>query len=177
MADPTWLPYVTAIGAVATPILIAGLGGFGWLLKNRIERRLELENKLRSDRIEIYNEILEPFIVMFMTDAAWNHDPKNRHKSKEDIGIKKALSLEYRKQAFRLALVGSDGVVRAYNDLMQSFFNASDEPPDESRVIGMLSLIGQLLLEIRRSTGNEDTKIDKWGMLEWFITDARKYRT
>lgn len=176
MASPAWLPYITAAGAIATPILVAALGGIGWLLKKRMERRLELENKLRDDRIEIYNEILEPFIVMFMSDAAWNQDPKNKNKNKLDISVKRAISLEYRKHAFRLALVGSDGVVTAYNNLMQSFFHADDKPIDEEKIKNMLSLMGQLLLEIRRSTGNEDTKIDRWGMLEWFITDARTYR-
>jgi hypothetical protein len=37
-------------------------------------------------------------------------------------------------------------------------------------------LLGSFLLEIRRSMGNEDTDLDNLEMIEWFITDARKYR-
>jgi len=40
----------------------------------------------------------------------------------------------------------------------------------------LLERLGTFLLEIRRSMGNEATKIDNWGMLEWFITDARQYK-
>jgi hypothetical protein len=41
----------------------------------------------------------------------------------------------------------------------------------------MMSLLGQFLLEIRRSTGNESTKLDKWDMLEWFLKDAREFQS
>lgn len=176
MTEPTWLTYITALGAITTPFLLAVFGAIGWRFRTQMERRLELENKLRDHRIEIYNQILEPFIVIFMSDAAWQMDPKNKGKDKLKIGTSQALSLEYRKQAFRLALVGSDGVVRAYNDLMQSFYNAEDNDSVENKATNMMALIGQLLLEIRKSMGNETTVLDKWSMLEWFITDARKHR-
>jgi hypothetical protein len=89
------------------------------------------------------------------------------------------LSLEYRQKAFRLSLVGSDSVVLAYNNLMQYFYQRNDQtqqPPAPVDVKEMMSLLGRFLLEIRRSMGNEATKLDNWGMLEWFLTDARKYR-
>jgi len=114
---------------------------------------------------------------MFMSDAAWQADPKNKNKDKIEIFTKKALSLDYKKQAFRLAITGSDGVVNAYNELMQTLFQSADSPYDEKKMKHMMGLIGHLLLEIRRSTGNESTKLDRWGMLEWFITDVRNYRT
>lgn len=47
---------------------------------------------------------------------------------------------------------------------------------DESRVRVLMGLVGNLLLEIRRSMGNDATELDQWSMLEWFITDARKFR-
>ena len=135
-----------------------------------------MERKLRDSRVDIYNQILEPFIIMFMTDAAWALDPKNKSKDKMALGINKALSLEYRKHAFSLALLGSDGVVIAYNNLMQHFFNQDEGVALDDKATRMMALIGELLLEIRKSMGNESTKLDKWGMLEWFITDARRYR-
>jgi len=35
---PSWTQYVTAIGTVATPILVAALTAVGWRLRNRLER-------------------------------------------------------------------------------------------------------------------------------------------
>ena len=53
-----WLDYVTAIGSVTTPLFVLLLTAVGWRLRQSIERRHELENKLHGDRIETYNKIL-----------------------------------------------------------------------------------------------------------------------
>lgn len=177
MSETTWLSYVTAIGAVATPILVLILTAIGWRFRTTLERRFTLEDRLQEDRISSYNKILEPFIILFVSNAAWKSDPKNKNKNKEEIATRKMLSLEYREQGFRLALVGSDAVVKSYNDLMQYFYQRGEQAPvHEEDVKHMMSLLGQFLLEIRRSMGNETTKLDEWDMLEWFITDARKFR-
>ena len=171
-----WLDYVTAIGAVATPLLVLLLTAVGWRLRQSIERRRELENKLHADRIETYNKILEPFIIFLMPDAAWEHDIKHEGKNKNDFAMTKMMSLEYRNTSFKLSLVGSDAVVMAYNNLFQFFFEQGSAPEHTSeRLRIMLSLLGTLLLEIRRSMGNESSKLTNWQMLEWFITDVRKY--
>ena len=177
MDEKSWLDYLVAIGTISTPVLVLIVGAVVWKYRQSIERRIRLEEQLRDDRIEIYNQILEPFIVLFMTDVAWESDPENKKKDRFKIGTSKMLSLEYRKTSFRLSLIGSDAVVSSYNNLMQHFFNKPDNSPsspDEAREA--VSLLGDFLLEIRRSMGNESTKIDNWGMLEWFITDARTYR-
>jgi hypothetical protein len=173
---PTWLSYLAAFGAIATPILVAILGGIGWRIRSRIEHQISLEQKLREDRISIYNEILDPFMVMLMSDEAWKSDPKNKNRDKTALGARQALSLDYRKTAFRLALLGSDGVVRSYNELMQYFFSSAEREANDGTARAMLARIGDLLLEIRRSMGNADTELDRWAMLEWFINDARRYR-
>jgi len=48
----------------------------GLKFKSVLERKVDIENKLRTDRIEIYNQILEPFIIILMSDAAWAKDKK-----------------------------------------------------------------------------------------------------
>ena len=145
----------------------------------RLQRRMELESKLREDRLAVYNRILEPFMMVFTADEAWRADPRNKGKDKNALVQQKLLSLEYRQDGFRLSLLGSDEVVRAYNDLMQYFFRrGKDAPaPEVSDVRDWMDLMGRLLLEIRRSMGNEATKLDNWDMLEWFLTDARKLRS
>lgn len=77
-STPTWLNYLAAIGAIATPILVAALGLVCWKIRNRIERQFALEQALREDRVATYNEILEPFMIMLMTDEAWKADPKKQ---------------------------------------------------------------------------------------------------
>lgn len=178
MDEHNWIDYATAIGAIATPILVAILGGVGWRLRNRLERQAELEDQLRSDRVEIYNEILEPFIILLTTDAAWQADPKNKNKKKDQIAQQILLSVAYRKKAFQMSLVGSDAVVKAYNDLLQFFYERNDQtqPTQPDELKKMMSLLGGFLLAIRKSMGNESTKLDNWDMLEWFMSDARKWR-
>lgn len=180
MSDETsWVQYVTAIGAVATPILVIALTGLGWTLRHRFERRVQLADQLRDDRVGIYNEILEPFILLLTSQTAWASDPKNKNKDKDQLAQQKLLSIQYRQTAFKLSLIGSDSVVRAYNDLFQYFYNRGSDEACEVQTADlqeMMRLLGSFLLEIRRSSGNETTELDHWEMLEWFITDARKFR-
>jgi hypothetical protein len=178
MVEKTWIDYLSAIGSVATPILVLLLTAVGWMYRQSIERRIKLEEKLREDRIDIYNAILEPFIILLMSDKAWKSDKKNKNKDKNQIAVNKMLTLDYRKTSFKLSLIGSDAVVFSFNNLMQYFYNQPDgeQSPKDSDLQKMLELLGKFLLEIRRSMGNESTKIDNWGMIEWFITDAKKLR-
>lgn len=177
MEEKHWLDYLSAFGAVATPLLVLVLTGVGWKFRKSIDRRVELEDKLREDRINTYNLILEPFTLLLMTQAAWEHDKQNKNKSKDDIAVGKLLSLDYRKAAFKLSLVANDAVVLAYNELMQFFYSQGNQPvSSDEKLKTMLSLLGKLLLEIRKSMGNEATKLDHWQMLEWFMTDVRKIK-
>lgn len=186
-----WLDYLTGIGAIVTPLLVLILTGLGWHIKSKLEssrentdraadRVRELEDKLREDRIETYNLLLEPFFVVFTTDAIFAQDPKFKGKRKDQLGIGKMLTVEYRKVGFKLALVGDDSVVRAYNALMQFFYKGEHEGLDEQELLVKTSqwieLLAQLLLEIRRSMGNADTKLSNWEMIEWFMSDADKMR-
>jgi len=155
---------------------VLGLTAIGWRLRKRIERQIALEDKLREDRIGTYNAILKPFIMLLTSDAAWQSDPKHRGKDKNEMAMRELLSLDYREQGFRLSLVGSDAVVRSYNNLMQYFYSRGEQTStSEAEVIVMMALLGNFLLEIRRSMGNENTTITHWEMLEWFLKDARKF--
>lgn len=169
---------ITAIGAIATPLLLAALSFVGWQLRRKIDRRIELENQLRSDRIAIYNEIIEPFIIFLMSDAAWEHDKRNKGKDKFAVATAKLLSLDYRRRGFQLSLMGSDSVVRAYNELFQLFYKqgADDEALSNDRLVEMLERLGDFLLEIRRSMGNEATTLERWDMIDWWLKDARQLR-
>lgn len=180
---PTILDYISAIGAIATPILVLILSGIGWVVSNRIEKTRQLEEKLRQDRIDTYNAVLEPYILMFAKDEGLPE--KYKGKTKETILNEIMLSLEYKQAAFKLSLIGSDAVFRAYSNLMQFFFTTDLKPvsTDESakenaqkRALEGMRLLGVLFLEIRKSVGNDKTTFEPFEMLEFLITDIRKFR-
>lgn len=169
---------ITAIGAIATPVLLAVLSVIGWQVRRRVERRIELENQLRKDRVEIYNDIIEPFVIFLMTDAAWSLDRRNKGKSKNQVAMTQMLSLDYRRRGFQMSLIGSDDVVRSYGRLLQFFYDRAEDSaaPTNESLREMLELLGSFLLEVRRSMGNEATKLDAWDMIEWWMSDAKRLR-
>lgn len=186
--EKTLLDTIAAIATLATPVLLAILSAIGWLLKNKIEtsraerdiqqaRIRELEDKLREDRIATYNALLDPFFLLFTTEASLATDPKFKNKNKNDIAINQMLSFEYRQIGFKLSLVANDEVVRAYNALMQFFYHTeADQRPLDQKTSNWIALMATLLLEIRRSMGNQNSNLDRWEMIEWFMQDANKMK-
>lgn len=77
-----------------------------------------------------------------------------------------------------MTLIGSDEVVRGFDELMQFFFSLGADSGGASpdKAADMLELLGTFLLEIRRSLGNEETNLETINMFEWFIKDARTRR-
>jgi len=188
IVDKNMLEAVAAVATVLTPILLAGLAGIGWLLQQRISsgqakqdaqqlRIRELEDKLRDDRIATYNAILEPFFLMFTSEAAFALDKKYKGQKKDEIAIARMLSVEYRQIAFKLSLVANDEVVRAYNTIMQFFYHTESDPrPLTEKTAHWIALMGTLLLEIRKSMGNATSNLDRWEMIEWFMSEAPQLR-
>lgn len=186
--DTSLLDTLSAVATLVTPVLLAVVGGIGWLIQNKIgnsqakqdvqaARIRELEDKLREDRIKTYNALLEPFFLLFTTEASFAQDKKYRGKEKNDLAISRMLSVEYRQTGFKLSLVAGDEVVRAYNRLMQFFYHSeTDVRPLEEKMVHWIALMGTLLLEIRKSMGNESSKLDRWEMIEWFMQDAPKMK-
>ncbi len=171
MEDLNWLEIIKDIGTIATPIILIGLSAIGWKIRKKVERELDIENKLRVNRTEIYKSILEPFIIILTPEVQTNNH-KGKQKTREEKALEIMQSVEYRKKAFELVLIGNDNVLKSYNNLMQYFYNMGDKS-DSKRI---LSLFGNFLLEIRKSTGNEKTELDNIAMIEWFIKDAKDLR-
>ena len=159
------LEAVESIATIATPALVLLLTAAGWKYRQSIERRIKLEEKLRDDRVEIYNRILEPFIILFMSDAAWRSDKTLKGRDKGSYFSTSILSLDYRKTSLKLILLGSDPVVESFNDLMQFFYSFDDSVDALSidQTWEAMLLLGDFLLEIRKSMGNESTKNRQFG--------------
>ncbi len=82
---------ITLVASVAIPIVIFVVG-------NRISETRQLEEKLRDDRIEIYNKILEPFLLIFSTEAVIKGTPKYRNEKAKtgiDLATEKLLNFLY----------------------------------------------------------------------------------
>jgi len=145
------------------PTLLMVLGGIiTWFIKSKVEELRAIEEKLRDERRNIYAQILDPYIRIFA-------DMKGEGP---DEALKIMTSYDYRKTAFDLNLFGSDEVVLAYNNLMKHTYEAeATENKDPNK---MMLLWGKLLLEIRKSLGNKNTKLDEFDMLKSMIKDIDK---
>ena len=193
---PTVFEWVVLVGTVATPVLLIALSGIGWFIKSRFEnaqvqeqearRRIErIESEIREERIQIYTEILDPFIMLFAADHGGAGSKQGRgsrsgqNKNKQQRAIENITSIDYKKAAFKLSLFASDEVARAYNSLMQAAFSMETDGNDSSDEgvraggIELLGSFGALLLAIRKSVGNEKTELDNVEMLESLINDIR----
>ena len=142
------------------PSILVIIGGIiSWFLKSKTEELQVVREKLREDQREIYKKILEPHILIFS-----NTSEKNILKAME-----MTTSLEYKRVAFDFALIGSDGVVRAWNNLLRHSLESANRSREEQRKY--LFLFGDLLLEIRKSYGHEKTTLKEIDMLKVFIKD------
>ncbi len=165
-----------------TPLLVVILGGVfsavGWRYRQSFERRWKAaeqrwkeEERLHPDRIEVYNEALEPYIVLLMSESEWaaaqDSRPEYGGMSRDEAALARVFSLAHRRNSFKLMLMGSDEVIRAYNDLMLFHSRPRDARMTEAEWEEGLKLFGRLVLAIRRSVGNEATKLDAWDMLYW----------
>ena len=188
---PSIVEIINSVGIVATPLLLILISGIGWFIKRRFERSQEiqeqfrqraekLEQEIRSERLQIYDAILEPFILMFTKDLP-NQGKRNlRTTSNADKALEIMLSVEYRQTAFKLMLFANDDVARTYKRMMQSAYDL-DKDQSSSNADGLTEYQSQLLtsvckflLEIRKSVGNENTQLEAVEMLGWMITDYEK---
>ena len=77
---------------------------------------------------------------------------------------------------FHVNLVGSDDVVRAFNNTMQMFYQRDQETPsDKDAVIEVFRQVGDTMLAIRRELGNRRTKLASLEMFESSITDLQSH--
>lgn len=174
--------FIDVIEAFDVTIISAFAAVLFWRYKNGLERQQKLRDDLREDRVKVYNDILKPYITALTPEIVWKGNRRNKGKSSIESAIKALTKPEYLMTAMNLALVGSDEVVRAHNNLKQHFFKLGKLPEDgvehnmEEHSTKTLLLLGDLLVGIRRSMGNESTKLDGLDMLEWLITDIADYR-
>ena len=153
------LPLV--VGLVA-PVLVVTGGLITWFLKSRKEELQAIEERALEKRIETYNQILHPFIVLFSSGAS----EEEKEKASNQI-----TTVEYRKAAFNLMTFGSDEMVNSYNNMMQGFYqNEAENKPQIT-----LKKFAAFILSIRKDIYNKNTTLKEWDMLKFMITDIDKF--
>lgn len=160
----------TVITAIIIQIVIFLGGLITWYFKSKREDRIIIEEKSREYKIKTYETLLEPIIVLFTTSVT--------NKQKE-IGGDKLLSVEYRKAAFNLGTFGSDEAIRAYNRLMQAFYNIDSSKMDEKDKnmfpLLMMTFLSDFLLCIRKDLYSKKSKLKRSETLEFMIKDMENY--
>ncbi len=154
-----FLPVIIGLGA---PVLVIIGGLVSWFLKSRKEELQAIEERALERRIETYNQILHPIIVLFSSGAS------QKEKDKASTYI---TTVEYRKAAFNLITFGSDEMVNSYNDMMQSFYKNEAETAPELT----LKKFAAVILSIRKDVYNKNTTLEDWDMLKFMITDIEKF--
>ena len=145
--------------------LFTSIGGLVvWFFQSRAEKLRRLEESLQDRRLALYSETLDPFIKLF----AGVRDDKVTGQVMEDIQ-----GHAYRKTLFDVTMFGSDEVVQALNALWTHIYEgeAKGQQPRE-----IMRLWANLLLAVRRSAGNPDTKLEEWDMLAAQIKDIDSLR-
>ncbi|MFO7889765.1 MAG: hypothetical protein R6V04_05425 [bacterium] len=148
---------------LAAPVLMIIGGIITWLIKSKIEELKSVHEKLRKQQLETYSQILEPIIRLFAGFKGDDEDSK--------LALKEIQSFDYKKTAFDLNLFGSDNVVKAYSDFMQYIYKMEKQEQKDKDPIEMLSYLGKVMLEIRKSLGHKKTRLKEIDMLRFMITD------
>lgn len=152
---------ITLIAALGAPLLVFMGGLISWFLKTRKEDLQAIEERALERRIETYNTLLHPLIVMFANKS---------NKKLKDKAIASIGSVEYRKAGFNLITFGSDEMVNSYNNMMQSFYKSEVEIDPKMS----MRKFAAFLLSIRKDVYNKNTKLKDWDMLKFMITDIEK---
>ena len=154
-----YLPLIVGLGAPISAV-IGGL--ITWFLKSRKEELQATEERALERRIETYNQILHPIIVLFSSGAS---------QKEKDNATKQITTVEYRKAAFNLITFGSDEMVNSYNNMMQSFYKNEAETSPELT----MKKFAAVILSIRKDVYNKNTELREWGMLKFMIMDIEKF--
>ena len=152
------------IKILLAPLLMIIGGIITWIIKARTEELKVIKEQLREEQRQIYKDILAPIIQLLGSI----HNEKN-----QATAVKKIQSIDYKKTAFDLSMVGSDGVVKAWSDFMQYMYTASEEDK-ATKPLKPLELLGTVMLEIRKNLGHKNTKLKAIELLKFLVTDIDK---
>lgn len=147
---------VAWFSAVGVPALLAVGGLVAWGIRSTVEENRVAERSLTDERRELYERVLEPFMLVFTSADA--NSPATQAAQQEIL-----MSAAYKRAVFELTLVASDEVVRAFGEVTNAASNPAAKHP--------LAIWARLILSIRKSVGNKGTQLSKADILRPMITD------
>ena len=115
------------VSLLAILISIASFAGSVIIIfyENQIKKTNSVQEKLREDRRKFYFDLLDPYLFLFRSISMQNlsnqeiktpDDQAAKRTAIENEFLQKALSPEYKKTSAELILLGSDKVIKAYNE-------------------------------------------------------------
>lgn len=156
---------VSYAGLQASLLWTAIIGAAAWAIRSSIEQKREHQKLLAERKQEHYLQFLQ-FLSKFMGPAG-ETDQKISNKAKQN---QTPVPLdELRMWSLRLTLIGSDEVVREWNNAR----SASHDPNDS---LFVLKNWGRLWLAMRRDCGHIDTQLGVTDVMAAFVNDVEKSR-
>lgn len=159
---------VNLIGLQASLIWTAIIGAMGWAVQSSVRQKQEYQRLLAEQKRLQYFEFLD-FLNEFASASL---------ESPESTSPERLLQL--RRWSLRLTMIGSDEVVKAWNQakgvgLIDTNRQRADD--QETRTLAILSAWGGLWLAMRKDCGHFDTKLTVFDMLASFVNDIESYRS
>ena len=151
------------VNLAITPLVACAVGFAVWYFQSRLEAIRRAQDRLHDDRRKVYADLLNPIIRIF----AGIKNPKETRKALQEVQL-----FDWRRTAFEFSLIGSDDVVRSFNDMMQYFYKQEQaDSQQQADPFQVMRLWGELLLEIRKSVGDPKTRLSATDMLRAHIKD------
>ncbi len=134
-------------------VLIAALGGLGYLYRSSRDKRRDLEQQLASSKRDLYGQ----YVTVLKDVAGVSQGGK---LTKPEVYVDRLRTF-----AFSSTLIASDPVVRAHI----RFTNLERIAPGNASVV--VAAVGDVLLALRRDIGFADTKLSNRDLLGVFVKE------
>jgi hypothetical protein len=144
------------VGLHASLIWTAVVGGVAWLIKLGVEQQKDRRRILAAEKRDQYLQFLDFLNETFSVTG----EPEAIRRSDDPAKLR-----QLRRWSLRLTLIGSDEVVKAFNVLRLG----------QTKHSSVLSVWGNLWLEMRKDCGHHDTKLTIADVLKSIVNDLDEH--
>jgi len=147
------------------PILVILLGGFGWVIRQELEKRRRIEEQLSHEKYLTYMIFVDAMFGLFHQQALERENIEHRPTKESDLVVKLQ---EFSK---KVIFYGSDDVIRAY----QEFMSHSQESAEAPNVVKSSENMAKVIVAIRKDMGHPNTKFTPKTFVKQLINDYHKH--
>ncbi|MBB3065172.1 hypothetical protein [Limibacillus halophilus] len=145
---------IGSILSVLSPFLVAVIAFLGWLLRNTIEQKRELERKLSDKKYQTYEKLLGSLLSI-----------THKFGKSQDKKIIEAVKFMYESQK-EILILAPDSVYLALLDFIRYDKKEND---NENKQLENLS---KLIIEIRKDMLYSKTQLNSSSILRMLVTDS-----